>query len=173
MALESGYDAVSIRNLTQRADIGYATFYRHFKSKDDLLTHVLMSRLKDMQRSMAQADSPRGEAELMFRYVRLFPQEYRLYVSLPASNRARPVIRAEIERMLMARYKPKAGATVPLEVAINHIIQSAHELLSWYLENLNAYTPQEVTAIYADLISRETTAVSLERRPDWPPRPDE
>jgi AcrR family transcriptional regulator len=29
LTLEKGYDAVTIRDITERADIGYATFFRH------------------------------------------------------------------------------------------------------------------------------------------------
>ena len=73
--------------------------------------------------------------------------------------------------MLLARYKPREGANVPLQVALNHIIQCGTGLISWYLDNLDAYTPSEVTTVYADLISRETTALSLDRRSDWSRQP--
>src|SRR5260370_35608344 len=41
LTLEKGYEAVTIRDITERADIGYATFFRHYRDKDQLLEDVL------------------------------------------------------------------------------------------------------------------------------------
>src|SRR5689334_4808121 len=37
LTLEKNYDAVTIREITDRAEIGYATFFRHYPDKDALL----------------------------------------------------------------------------------------------------------------------------------------
>src|SRR5512147_2280747 len=34
---EKGYDAISIEDITERANVGRATFYLHYKDKEDLL----------------------------------------------------------------------------------------------------------------------------------------
>ena len=34
---EKGYDAISIEEITERANVGRATFYLHYKDKEDLL----------------------------------------------------------------------------------------------------------------------------------------
>ena len=33
---EKGYDAISIEEITERANVGRATFYLHYKNKEDL-----------------------------------------------------------------------------------------------------------------------------------------
>lgn len=164
LALESSYGEVSVRQLTQRADIGYATFYRHFKNKDELLLSLFEAAADDLKKQIAAVESQRAAAELMFEHVRNMPRIYQLYVRLPEANPARQMVRAELEDILHARYKPREGANVPRDVAFNHIIQSATGLLTWYLDNLDDYRPQDVTAMYADLISREATSLSLVRR---------
>ena len=37
LTLERGCDALTVRELTERAEVGYATFFRHFSSKEALL----------------------------------------------------------------------------------------------------------------------------------------
>ena len=34
---EKGYDSISVEEITQRANLGRATFYLHYKDKEDLL----------------------------------------------------------------------------------------------------------------------------------------
>src|SRR5947209_8306054 len=72
LTLEKGYDAVTIRDITERADIGYATFFRHYHDKDELLKDVLdvvLIELTDLLvPSLPGADSTRI-GMLLFRYV--------------------------------------------------------------------------------------------------------
>ncbi len=167
LALETDYDEISVKSVTQRADIGYATFYRHFKSKDELLMYLYRSALFDLKTKLAAVDSLRAEAEVVFEHARASRRIYRLYYRLPESNSVRQYIQAEFRDMLLERYEPREGANIPPEVALNHIELSASALIDWFLDNLDSYTPQEVTAMYTDLISRETTALSLIRRSEW------
>ena len=37
LSIERGYDAVTIQDITDRANVGRATFYSHYESKDQLL----------------------------------------------------------------------------------------------------------------------------------------
>lgn len=41
LILENGYDAVSIQDVTERADLARATFYLHARDKDELLWSVV------------------------------------------------------------------------------------------------------------------------------------
>jgi AcrR family transcriptional regulator len=37
LILEVGYDSISIQDITDKANLGRATFYLHFKDKDELI----------------------------------------------------------------------------------------------------------------------------------------
>src|SRR5689334_7087645 len=41
LILEKGYEAITIQDITDRADLARATFYLHFKDKEDLLASSL------------------------------------------------------------------------------------------------------------------------------------
>ena len=69
LALEYDYDEISIRRLTQRADVGYATFYRHFKSKDELFIATLISKWNEFKQSLEPGMSRKEEAIALFRYI--------------------------------------------------------------------------------------------------------
>src|ERR1051326_1440516 len=50
LTLEKGYDQVTIREITERADIGYATFFRHYHDKEALLRDVSQVVLDDLNK---------------------------------------------------------------------------------------------------------------------------
>jgi len=72
LTLEKGYDSVTIREITERADVGYATFFRHYHDKDELLQEVLdvvlAGLLNLLTPAMTDADS-QAVGVVLFRYV--------------------------------------------------------------------------------------------------------
>src|ERR1700736_7024870 len=72
LSLEKGYEAVTIRDITERADIGYATFFRHYRDKDELLEGVLdvvQAELIDLLCPATVGIDPTAIGVLLFRYV--------------------------------------------------------------------------------------------------------
>src|SRR2546430_5295773 len=72
LTLEKGYEAVTIRDITKRADIGYATFFRHYRDKDELLKDVLdvvLAELIAMLCAPMPAADPLATGILLFRYI--------------------------------------------------------------------------------------------------------
>jgi AcrR family transcriptional regulator len=43
LMLERGYDSLSVQDITDRANLGRATFYLHYQDKDDLLIECMES----------------------------------------------------------------------------------------------------------------------------------
>src|SRR4051812_36055234 len=72
LTLEKGYEAVTIREITDRAGVGYATFFRHYRDKDELLQDVLDVVLDELTGLLAPArpdDDPTVVGVVLFRYV--------------------------------------------------------------------------------------------------------
>src|SRR5690242_8768698 len=72
LTLEKGYEAITIRDITDKAEVGYATFFRHYHDKDALLKDVLDVVLDELTGLLT---APMSEANheiigtLIFRYV--------------------------------------------------------------------------------------------------------
>jgi TetR/AcrR family transcriptional regulator, cholesterol catabolism regulator len=62
LAAEGGYDAVQMRDVSNRADVALGTIYRYFSSKDHLLASVWVDWMGDLRDRVSkrppQADSP-------------------------------------------------------------------------------------------------------------------
>src|SRR3954462_7909082 len=88
LTLEKGYEAVTIRDITEKADIGYATFFRHYRDKDDLLEDILDVVLDELQQLLATtqpAADPTQVGTLVFRYVREHSEVVRVLLGCRAA----------------------------------------------------------------------------------------
>lgn len=54
LILEQGYDAVNVQDITDRADVGRATFYLHYKDKEDLLLEVMAGIVEAFEQRIQQ-----------------------------------------------------------------------------------------------------------------------
>ena len=175
LVLEKGYEAVTIRDITGRADVGYATFFRHYESKDALLGDVLEVVLDDLLRLLkpgeteSREDNPAAVGEALFRYVEENAEICRVLLGDGAST---ALVRRMVEigtRDTLRLYAPdgeaRRGKAVPAEVAAHHLVVSSIALIRWWLEHVMPYPPERMGEIYQDLIERPTLAVAFDARP--------
>ncbi|TDC74029.1 TetR family transcriptional regulator [Actinomadura sp. 7K507] len=59
-----GIRAVGVERLLERSGVGRASFYRHFASKDDLVTAVLRERDEKWRQALAEDVASRGDDPL-------------------------------------------------------------------------------------------------------------
>ncbi len=167
LMLEFGYEGISVRGLARRADVSSSTFYRHYQDKDDVLTRVSLDFMQSFKDALAPAKSPRDEATLLFRYARENPKVILLYASLPPSSRAHQQTRQALADMVRERYRPRESSKVDPVIAINHICVAYTEVVMWYLNNLDRYSPEDIAEICGDLVVRAAVDVAFEPREEW------
>ena len=167
LMLDVGYERISVRGLARRAGVGSSTFYRHFQDKDDLLLGVVLDEMQRFKDALAPARSPREEAALLFSYARRNPKVIRFYASLPHGSRAQKAAKQELANMVQERYRPRDEATVDPEIASNHICIAYYEVVMWYLNNLDRYSPEDIAQICGDLVVRAAVDVAFVPREDW------
>ena len=167
LVLEKGYDRLTVIDITRIADIGYPTFYRHYRSIDDLLETVMSSLVDDLNQVINEQTTPFDEAVATFRHIADHPDIYRACASLPRKNVASQQVIKRLEIMFRERFQLADSSSVSLEFAMNHIINSSIVLLRLYLDNLDRYTPEEIAAMYVDLVFGAPTSVTIAPREDW------
>jgi AcrR family transcriptional regulator len=61
LVLERGYDAVTIEDIAERADVARATFYAHFADKDQLLTTLFEQMIAELSERVPNVEgAPKG-----------------------------------------------------------------------------------------------------------------
>ena len=164
LVLEKGYEEVTIRDITGLADVGYATFFRHYESKDALLGDVLEVVLADLLRLLKprQADAPDAIGEALFRYVGENAEVCRVLLGDGAST---ALVRRMVEigtRDALHQNAPLGVVNVPAEIAAHHLVVSSIALIRWWLEHGMPYSPERMGEIYHELIERPTLAAAFD-----------
>lgn len=161
LALEKGYEAVTIRDITDRADIGYATFFRHYRDKDELLQDVLDVVLEELIEllSVVNPDTePAVAGMVLFRFVQQHAELVRVLLERRAILQK---LIAVVTRQIVDEHTARQGSPVPLEIAAHHLVSASIALVEWWLDKGMSYTPEQMGQIYADLIATPTSRLAF------------
>jgi AcrR family transcriptional regulator len=160
LTLEKDYETVTIRDITERADIGYATFFRHYRDKDELLKDVLdvvLNELVELVCAPPAAD-PTTTGTLLFRYVQEHEEVVRVLLKshILRQNSIQAATASTIGNTI-----PRSDSIVPPEIAVHHIVASTMTLIEWWLDHKMPYPAERMGIIYAELIARPTIALAF------------
>lgn len=164
LTLEKGFDAVTIRDITERADVGYATFFRHYPDKDALLADVLEAMKDEFQNLLApysMVNDPEKTGTLLFDYVEQNCDLCRVLLdSTDTMSLLKPVYEIGMSDDTL-RLNLSEQRSVPLEIAVTHLMSSLVMLLRWWLEHNMPYPPERMGQIAAELIIRPVIGAVL------------
>lgn len=166
LVLERGYEDVTIRDIAERAEVGYATYFRHYPTKDALLLDILEGLLTDLmallEPTLADEDASHNGATV-FEHVRQHHDLYRVLIasqrSLELVSRAEEVAFASLGRSL----EPSPDALLPPAAAVNHLVRSLIALIEWWLDAGMPLPPERMGAAVEALIMRPVRAAAFRR----------
>src|SRR5262249_36511582 len=164
-------------DVIDRADLSRATFYAHFRDKDDLLVSGLDDLEEGLRDSMAafveegQGASERalGSVQALLEHVAAHRWLYRGSVG----RRAETLVTRQLRRRLTARARQhyqemvdSHGWTppVPLELTAEFVIGAFLSVMWWWLEQDEPLPAERLV----ELVERLTTP-ALDPGPAWPP----
>lgn len=163
LILEKGYEAISVEDICERANIGRSTFYAHFTSKDDLkrsgLGHLRRELLE--QHRSASASMPDGTRLLrfslpMFEHARDHTHLYRALVGSKGGAIALETIRetlCDFVRGELSTTAVKDGTGAPRELVVQHIVGAYMAVLTWWLDSGAKLLPERVDEFFQHLMS--------------------
>jgi AcrR family transcriptional regulator len=101
---EKGFEALSVQDIIDRANVGRATFYAHFDSKEDLLASGIENLRESLKERQRQARPAGGSDERLFAFSReLFTHadEHRTVFRAMVGKRSGAVVQQLLQKMLV------------------------------------------------------------------------
>lgn len=154
LIVEKGYEAVTIQEITDRADLGRATFYIHYADKEALLWEALSDVWAYFPKKLAELqqqypDKPAFFLGLLFDFTVADENRdlYRIIVSgagpVGVVERAKANIAADIrERIENGQFATQGD--LPVEVLTTFAVGAIGEMISWWLGASNEYSAEDM-----------------------------
>ncbi|MCU0464958.1 MAG: TetR/AcrR family transcriptional regulator [Anaerolineae bacterium] len=142
LIVEKGYDAISIQDIADRANVARATFYLHFRDKDDLMFSGMKLIYDQLAQSIHEAGN-NGWEELAtaqdFIHVGQYADFYAAMLSPRGSigflGRVRTYLQDIIEPMLVELVPPGKQPNVPLKLLAAYCAGAQIGMIWWWVEN--------------------------------------
>lgn len=158
LILEKGYDAVSVQDITDYADLGRGTFYVHYRDKEDILWRIVSEGFAQFESEMLtnRADLTPQECEhqtwlLIFRYAEQNRDLYRVMLggkgSALLTQRIQAYLAAVIEQQMQTQRFFETLHT-PADYLAQFVTGALMRLVIWWLEAPNNYTPAQMAAMF-------------------------
>ena len=163
LIVEKGYEAVTVQDILDRADVGRSTFYSHFRQKDDLLLagfDHLRLLFEQQQQSLMAARKGMKEPDfnLILEFFRHAEQHHKLYKAMVGKQSGEMILRyvrqylvSELKEPLVALMKRRKAPHVPVEVAVHWLVSSLLSLITWWLDNNMPYSVEKMDEMFRQL----------------------
>ena len=161
---EKEYDEITVQEITERADIGHRTFYRHYADKDELLMDVMKDALSGLQDLLVLPSSllytidksestPLENGRRLFEYVGkqeqlfsvLFQRQPIVYQSMLDLARQNAI---NILHNLMNEH----DSPIPFRIIANHLTISTLELMKLWLEDGKPYSADVMGGYLVEMV---------------------
>jgi AcrR family transcriptional regulator len=152
------YDAISVKDIIEQANVGRSTFYAHYQTKDDLLRGGFE---RDLDMLLDQLVFDETERNLTLDTTPLFrhAQEHvKLFRTLAWGSGIEVItmqghvsLSAKILQYLSTCGSKMAQPSVPLSVLSYSLAGSILLLLRWWLENDMPHSPETMDSIFQHL----------------------
>lgn len=172
---EQGYDSISVEEITQRANLGRATFYLHYKDKEDLLVDEFNEIVNERARKISDIpflawlpalENPDQAAEnkpappllMAFQHVANHADLYQILLKNEKSDRTLERIRKIIAQAITEFMQKKLENDpipilfeVPIDLLAAYFSGALLSCVDWWFEQELSYTPEEMTRMFQRL----------------------
>jgi AcrR family transcriptional regulator len=163
LILEKGYEAITIQDICDAANVGRSTFYAHYTSKDDLkrsglenLRGLLVDRQRDaLARPGAMRDRSLGFCLTMFEHARDHMDLYRALMGgrggTVALGTIRQILSDLVRAELAATIDKNSADAIPREIVVQYVVGAYMAVLTWWLDGGAKLPPERIDAMFRRL----------------------
>jgi len=156
LVVEKGYEAISIQDITDRANVARTTFYLHYADKDELLFSSVRDMIEDLLSSMKPG---REEMPTSFEHIAQHAAFYRAILGEQGSpafvSRLTDFVADVVrERMLSQMAIPGKDPRLPLDFMTHYLVGAYVGVATWWLNKDMPYSPAQMAQMINDLADK-------------------
>jgi AcrR family transcriptional regulator len=158
---EKGFEGLSVQEIIDRANVGRATFYAHFDSKEDLLASGIENLRESLKQRQRQGLSAGGSDERLFAFSRelfIHANEHRVVFRAMVGQRSGAVVQQMLQKMLVDLVREEVKRTwaekeneMPREAVSQFIGSGLFGLLMWWGNGKMRMAVDDVDAVFRRL----------------------
>src|SRR5712672_2783717 len=167
LILKKGYEAITVDDICDAANVGRSTFYAHYNSKDDLrrsgLEHLRKLLVERQKEALAGAGDIRerslGFSLTMFEQARDHLDLYKALVG----GRGGAIALGTIRQILSDLVRNELTATVnkkdviPRELVVQYVVGAFMAVMTWWLDGGAKLPPHRIDAMFRRLATEGIT----------------
>lgn len=170
LIIERGYESITIKDVTERADVAYVTFFRHYRDLDELLVQRLETSIEEL---MMQIDAAferaagqlfgEEEGRMIFYHVQQNASLYRILLNSRGATHVRKRVQRVMAQTIIDECPPLLdnAAGIPPTIIANHLAASQLALIEWWLDQEMPQSIDEMARIYNQLIQMPTISMLM------------
>jgi AcrR family transcriptional regulator len=160
LIIERGYDTITIQDITDRANVSRATFYLHYKDKEELLFQS-MTKIYDALVESHEGLMPMdvGESDYAttfcndsdFQHVAEYADFYRVMLSSKGSMEFTLRVMSYLTQVMLPSLEAKLDGhepKIPVDMIAAFLAGAQVGVTKWWIENDMRYSPQEVAKMH-------------------------
>jgi AcrR family transcriptional regulator len=163
LILEKGYEAITVDDICDAANVGRSTFYAHYASKDDLRRSGLEHLRKELVDSQKDALATPGDIKdrslsfslTMFEHAHDHIDLYRALVGgrggAIALGTIRQILSDLVRNELATTVDKKSVDVIPREVVVQYVIGAFMAVMTWWLDGGAKLPPRQIDAMFRRL----------------------
>lgn len=155
---EVDYEAITVQDILDRANVGRSTFYAHFQDKEALLlsgAEALREMFAGFQPQLALDDRTWDFSLALFQHAEAQRPAFKALLGKKAGNvvlkHIQTTLAAYLKKGFQAAYPSKKAAAVPLDVFVQYFVSTFLGLFTWWLDNDFPCPAEQINAYYRRL----------------------
>ncbi len=167
---ERGFDALTIGELTERAMVSRAAFYRHYRDKYDLVEQIFEDAMNALFSAVGELGTkhPAGSWVSFFEHIASYDRLYRALLGAQGSPWFARKMRGSLAELIIERGRHAHGAGTDdhrvhtfSDTFVPDLVSAMFvDAITWWLEQGCLYTPTEMATYTARLASAVLTEAS-------------
>ncbi|MBE6787401.1 MAG: TetR family transcriptional regulator [Ruminococcaceae bacterium] len=151
---KKNYSKISVGEIIERADIGRATFYAHFETKDFLLKELCEELFEHILNNDKNYDCNFDGGSVFLHLLKHLQENNNNILGLLSSENNEIFLRyfkSNLKKLVIAEYSDNENfknGKLPEDYLVNHICASFVEAVSYWISHKMQQTPEEITKYF-------------------------